>query len=57
MGKGSHRRPTKVDLEEVASSWERIFGDYNRSLKKAADLKRADRESRAADKQVDGDPS
>jgi hypothetical protein len=55
MGKGSHRRPTKVDLEEFASSWERIFGD--RSLKKAADLKRADRESRAADKQVDGDPS
>lgn len=38
MGKGSHRRPTKVDLEEFASSWERIFGD--RSLKKAADLKK-----------------
>jgi len=40
MGKGSHRRPTKVDLEEFASSWERIFGDYNRSLKKAANLKK-----------------
>jgi len=36
MGKGSHRRPTKVDLEEFASSWERIFGDR----KKAADLKK-----------------
>ncbi len=57
MGKGSHRRPAKVDLEKFASSWERIFGDYNRSLKKAADLKRADRESRAVDKQVDRDPS
>ena len=43
MGKGSGRRPMKVDKEKASDNWDRIFGERNNydALDVEAELKEA----------------